>query len=339
MASIKKIIFIGTPEFAVPSLQALYDAEDIEVLAVITQPDKATGRKQIITAPPTKVLAKSFGLTVFQPEKISQDQELISQIKKLKPDYLITVAYGQILKASILELAPVINLHASLLPEFRGPAPINWMIFHGDKKVGLTTMLTDQGIDTGAMLLQTETDLDENENAAELSLRLSHLGAKLLLKTITEFDKINPQQQQDLNSPRQFAPFMDKNLGLINFTAQELILKSANPKQSDFIFKQKNSAKAIHNLIRGSYPWPGAWFIHNAEKIIVLAAKVNNKETDGINVGPSTITKVDKKVGSFCVSCIEGELEILKLKAQGKNEMRALDWLNGQRLKPGDKLN
>jgi methionyl-tRNA formyltransferase len=346
----KKIIFMGTPDFAVPSLKALIAADDIEVLALITQPDKAIGRKQIMTAPPTKVLAVAEGIQVWQPAKISQDEDLIHKLKSLKPDYLITVAYGQILKENILEIAPVINVHASLLPEFRGPAPINWMLLHGDSKVGITTMLTDKGVDTGAMLLKDEMSIDETINASQLTASLSQRGAALLIRTINEFTNIKPLAQDKLASSKQLAPFMDKNLGQIDFNASELILKSANPRQSEFEFRQKNTAIAIHNLVRGTYPWPGAWFkkVNGnkndldkksiEEKVIVLETRVNKMETNGLGIAPSTITKINKEIGSFTVACVESELEIIKVKAQGKSEMKALDWLNGQRLRPGDKL-
>lgn len=329
---------MGTPEFACPSLQALIDTNDIEVLALVTQPDRAVGRKQIITPPATKELALKYSIPVLQPERISQDNDVIEQIKNLQPDYLITVAYGQILKQNILELAPVINLHASLLPDFRGPAPINWMLLHGDREAGLTTMLTDAGVDTGDILLTTKMKIDNKINAALLTKQLSELGAPLLVKTILEFEQIKPVAQTSSKAHRQLAPFMDKNLGQINFEAEELILKSANPRQSEFEFRQVNSAEAIHNLVRGTYPWPGAWFERNGEKIIVLETQANKLETNEDMKGPSTISKVSKERGSFSVICHEGELEILKVKAQGKSETGALDWLNGQRLKIGENL-
>lgn len=326
-----RIIFLGSPDFALPSLEALINAEDIEVLALITQPDKPVGRKQILTAPPTKILALENEIKVYQPDKISQDQELIKIVKNLKPDFLVTAAYGQILKTNILEIAPVINLHASLLPEFRGPAPINWMIIHGDTKAGLSTMLTDIGVDTGDILLKQETDLFPSDNAETLTKRLAQMGAPLLLKTLREFKSIKAIKQSDLNSPRQLAPFMDKALGQISFVAKEMVLGSANPKQSDFNFVQKNSAANIHNLIRATYPWPGAYFMIDDQKIIILETQISDqvsKET------PGTIVGSDKQKGSITVQTQDGLLEILKLKPQGKSEMRAYDWLNGQRLIP-----
>lgn len=323
-----RIIFMGSPDFALPSMQALIDAEDIELLALITQPDKPVGRKQIITAPPTKTLALQNGIAIYQPDKISQDQELIKLMQSLNPDFLVTVAYGQILKANILEIAPVINLHASLLPEFRGPAPINWMIIHGDTRAGLSTMLTDIGVDTGDILLKMETNLYPSDNAETLTSRLSELGAPLLLKTLREFKSIKAIKQVDLNSARQRAPFMDKALGEIKFSNTEMILASANPKQNDFKFVQKNSAINIHNLVRATYPWPGAYFMINDQKIIILETKVSDRVAT--KEKPGTIVGTNKEDASITVQTQEGLLEILKLKPQGKSEMRAYDWLNGQ---------
>ena len=327
---------MGTPEFAVPSLQALLNAPDIEVLAVITQPDKAVGRKQIITPPPVKRLAQQYGIKVYQPERISQDEELVKNLINLQPDFFITVAYGQILKQNILDIAPVVNLHGSLLPEFRGPAPINWMIIHGDKVVGLTTMLAEIGVDTGDILLEFQTNLGANENAEELSLRLAEHGAELLLRTLREFDSITREQQSTVASSRQLAPFMDKNLGRIVFSDKELILGSANPKQSEFKLTLKNSAENIHNLVRGTYPWPGASFMDADLHVIVLETRV--ADADSMNANLGTISSIDKSKGSFTVQCQQGLLEILRVKPQGKNEMKALDWLNGKRLTIGDKI-
>ncbi len=327
---------MGTPEFAVPSLQALLNAPDIEVLAVITQPDKAVGRKQIITPPPVKRLAQQYGIKVYQPERISQDEELVKNLINLQPDFFITVAYGQILKQNILDIAPVVNLHGSLLPEFRGPAPINWMIINGDKVVGLTTMLAEIGVDTGDILLEFQTNLGANENAEELSLRLAEHGAELLLKTLREFDSITREQQSTVTSSRQLAPFMDKNLGRIVFSDKELILGSANPKQSEFKLTLKNSAENIHNLVRGTYPWPGASFMDADLHVIVLETRV--ADADSMNANLGTISSIDKSKGSFTVQCQQGLLEILRVKPQGKNEMKALDWLNGKRLTIGDKI-
>lgn len=331
-----KVVFLGTPDFAIPSLQKLINASDLELIALITQPDKAVGRKQIITKPATKIFAEENKIKIYQPEKINNDKELIETIKAAKPDFLVTVAYGQILKKEILEIAPIINLHASLLPYYRGPAPINWMIVHGEKTVGVSTMLTNEGVDTGDILLQASTGLDQNENAEELSSRLAEIGANLLLKTLVSYGDIEAIKQEDVEErEKQFAPFMDKNLGKLDFFVEEIVLKSANPKQVDFVVRKENSALNIHNLIRALQPWPGAHFIYNDQKISILKTKVTDQK---IQEDSGKILKINKDLNSFELATQRGVLEIISLKPEGRNICSGADWLNGQRLKIGDWL-
>ena len=331
-----KLVFLGTPDFAVPSLEKLIQADDIEVVIVVTQPDKLVGRKQILTAPPIKTVAEKNKIPVFQPEKINQDSALLETLAKLKPDFLITVAYGQILKPAIMSIAPVINLHASLLPNYRGPAPINWMIIHGDKEIGLTTMLTDAGVDTGDILLKASTALDDNEDASELSSRLSIMGADLLLETLRKFSQLHPEEQDAAKDPsKQLAPFMDRKLGVIDFAAKELVLGSANPKQSDFKVYKENSALNIHNIVRALQPWPGASFNHHGQKISILKTKVIDMDS---KKSPGTIIEIKKDTKSFVIATQQGLLELITLKPEGKNECDAFSWLNGQRLKIADSL-
>jgi len=333
--NIHSIVFFGTPDFAIPTLEKLLKASDIKVLAVVTQPDKPIGRKQILTAPPIKTLALAHGIKTYQPEKLNQDNELIQDLKNLHPDFIITCAYGQIIKSEILNIAPVINLHASLLPDYRGPAPINWSIIHGEKTIGVTTMLSDIGVDTGDILLKAEFAIDSNKKADTISNQLAELGSELMLKTIREFENIHPQKQPALLTEKTLAPFMDKNLGQINFQAQELNYKSANPRQSDFLITKKNSAINIHNLVRGTYPWPGVYFTRGDDKIILLETKVTQGES---GLKPGSIVDINKDLGSISIQTQEGILEIFSLKPQGKMAQRANDWLNGQRLKRGDLL-
>lgn len=331
-----KLVFLGTPDFAVPSLEKLIQANDIEVVIVITQPDKLVGRKQILTAPPIKTLAEKNKIPVFQPEKINQDSALLEILAKLKPDFLITVAYGQILKQEIMSIAPVINLHASLLPNYRGPAPINWMIIHGDKEIGLTTMLSDAGVDTGDILLKTITALDANEDASKVSERLAIAGADLLLETLRKFSELHPEEQEPAEDPsKQLAPFMDRKLGVIDFAAKEIVLGSANPKQSNFKVVMENSAANIHNLVRALQPWPGANFNYQGQKISILKTKVVDMDS---KKSPGTIVEIKKDTKSFVVATQQGLLELITLKPEGKNECDAFSWLNGQRLKIADSL-
>lgn len=347
-----KVVFFGTPDFAVPSLNKLIEADNIEVLALVTQPDKAVGRKQIITPPPTKVLAEKHGIPVFQPENVSKwiaTSSSSSFPRNDEIDLIVTCAYGQILKQNVLDIAPVINVHASLLPEYRGPAPINWMLIHGDKTVGVTTMLSDTGIDTGDILLKTETEIASEVKADELTKKLSELGSELLIKTLNEFKEIKPEKQETSSNPEKaLGPFMDKRLGEINFQAESFTLGSANPRQSDFKVVKKNTAENIYNLFRGTYPWPGAYFMRGEQKIIILDCEVSHChcEEDEVRRGnllnnnykPGQITSINKEEGSFNVQTQEGELIIKKLKAQGKSELQSISWLNGYRLNIGDSI-
>jgi methionyl-tRNA formyltransferase len=360
-----RLVFFGTPEFAVPALNLLINSNDIEVLAVITQPDKPVGRKQILTAPPVKDIALKYGIPVFQPEKLNLDELLFKTLSDLKPDALVTVAYGQILKENYLNLSPlgVINLHASLLPKYRGPAPINWMLINGEKEIGVSTMLSDAGVDTGPILLSSEMLYLENETAQELTLRMSHFGADLLLSTLLKLN-FNKQQNnknaeigmlgQPFNEGQEFskgevqrgftelavfeqlAPFMTKDLGLIDFFSPELHFSSPNSKQAFFKFSKPNSAENIHNLVRGTYPWPGAYFMFRGEKVAILETTVANEELKSPD--PGTIVKVNHKEGFIWVQAFDGILQINKLKPSGKAEMKASDCLNGFRLKEGDLL-
>lgn len=342
-----RLVFFGTPEFAVPALNLLINSNDIEVLAVITQPDKPVGRKQILTAPPVKDIALKHGIPVFQPEKLNLDEFLFKTLSDLKPDALVTVAYGQILKENYLNLSSlgVVNLHASLLPKYRGPAPINWMLINGEEKIGVSTMLSDAGVDTGPILLSSEMLYLENETAQELTLRMSHFGADLLLSTLLklnlnggkEFSKGKVQQGfTELAVFEQLAPFMTKDLGLIDFFSPELHFSSPNSKQAFFKFSKPNSAENIHNLVRGTYPWPGAYFMFRGEKVAILETGVADEELKSLD--PGTIVKVNHKEGFIWVQTFDGILQIDKLKPSGKAEMKSSDCLNGFRLKEGDLL-
>ncbi len=344
-----KVVFLGTPEFAVPCLEALIKDQSIQVLAVVSQPDKPVGRKQVLSPPAVKVCAEKHHILVLQPENISKDKIALTTLKSIKPDILVTVAYGQILKENVLTLAPngVVNLHSSLLPDYRGPAPMNWMIINGEKTVGVTSMDTELTVDTGDILMQAETELGENENTEELAKRLSKIGADLLVKTLHDFKKIKPiKQKYGANYPehKKLAPFMDKKLGLIDFTQEELVLGSANPRQSDFKIVKKNNAQNIHNLVRGTYPWPGASFIHNEQNIKLLETRVCDanlskeileaakEKSKNLSAGHYLGTKDN----SLFVNTHDGVLEILKVKPAGKKEMTGKDWVNGTHLYVGN---
>lgn len=334
MAKIR-VFFLGTPEFAVPSLQGLKEDPAVELLGLITQPDKPVGRKQILTPSPSKIYALENQIPIYQPERINQDADLITAIRNAKPDFLITVAYGQILKQEILGLAPIINVHGSLLPHYRGPAPINWMIIQGEQEAGLSTMLTDAGIDTGDILLPShKISIGTNETAAELSHRLASIAPSLLLQTLKNFKSITPIKQSsivNIDQSKILAPFISKELGLINWNSPQLHLKSGNPKQKDFELVLENSAANIHNLVRACIPWPLAFCVINGQKIQILKTEVQDDYSQNAKQGE--ILEVNTREGFIAIQCTRGILRIYKVKPESKSEMQASDWINGIQIK------
>ena len=233
-----RIIYLGTPEFAVPTLKALIKEPGFEVVAVVCQPDRPSGRGNKVQAPPVKVVALENGTPVLQPIKLAKEKDIVEAMRALKPDVIVMVAFGQILKKPVLEMAPlgVINLHGSLLPSLRGAAPINWAIINGHEKAGNTTMCTDVGVDTGAMLLKNEVPIDLHTDAVELARLLSESGADLMVETLKKLEAgtIEPVPQDD--SQASYAPLLDRNLSNIDWSQEPL---------------------KIHNLVRGLVPWPG----------------------------------------------------------------------------------
>jgi methionyl-tRNA formyltransferase len=303
-----KIIYFGTPDFAVPSFQALIESGE-DVISVVTQPDKVKGRGHQLSQPPVKELALSRGIRVLQPSGI-RTPEFFDEIARLAPDIIVVVAYGKIVPPSILSLPPFgcVNVHASLLPQYRGAAPIQWALINGDEKTGITTMLLDEGMDTGDILLREEVEIYEEDNAYTLSSRLSQVGACLLMKTIKGLkDKmIIPSPQ---GGRATFAPPLKKENGRINWSL---------------------SAREISNLIRGTYPWPGAYCYLNGEKINITKAKVvphNNKGTAG---------QIEQITGSdILVSAGNGILALSEVKPEGKKIMSASAFMHGRHLKEG----
>jgi len=246
-----RIVFFGTPAFALPSLTALLHAGE-EVVAVVTQPDKRKGRGHSYAPPPVKAHAIEKGIQVLQPIKI--DDSTVHKLSILKPEVIVVVAYGKILRAPILMLPSYgcINIHASLLPKYRGAAPIQWAIINGEKKTGITTMIMDEGLDTGDILLQEETDISDDDTAETLGKRLADLGASVLLKTLQGLahGTVSPAPQVGVPS---FAPSFKKEDGMIDW---------------------EKTARALHNFIRGMYPWPCAYCYLNKERIKIIKAKV-----------------------------------------------------------------
>ena len=306
-----RIVFMGTPDFAVPCLQKLIDCGH-EVTGVFTQPDKPQGRKMILTPPPVKQLAVEKGIPVYQPQKM-RDGTALEMLKQADPELIIVVAYGKILPKEILEFPKYgcINIHASLLPELRGAAPIQWSVINGLKKTGVTSMQMDEGLDTGDMLLKGEIEIGENDTAGEMHDKLSVLGADILEKTIDLLlkNKLNPEKQD--HEKFTYAPMLSKELSPIdwNLTAQE-----------------------VHNKIRGLCPWPSATSVLNGKKV-----KIHQSILCSDKKGcPGEIVETGKHL---IVSCGDGNcIEILNLQAEGKKAMSAADFMRGNPVNIGDKF-
>lgn len=304
-----RIVFMGTPDFAVPSLQALIDAGH-DVCAVYTQPDKPQGRKQILTAPPVKTLALEHDIPVFQPNTLKNEDEQ-ARLRELAPEVIIVVAYGKLLPKAVLDIPPhgCINVHGSLLPRWRGAAPIQWAVIAGDEMAGVTTMQMAEGLDTGDMLLTYETKVGEKETAGELFDRLAQSGAELLTQTLVKLDEITPRPQDDAQSC--YAYMLDKQMAVIDWS---------------------KSAHEIDCLIRGLNPWPIALTTLSGERLKVFAAEKANGRGE-----PGTVLEADPKKG-LTVACGEGALGLTEIQLVGGKRMKATDFLRGHAIEVGTKL-
>ncbi len=306
-----RVVFMGTPEFAVPSLKALLDA-GYAVVGVFTQPDRPVGRGHKLAACPVKKLAVERGVPVYQFERL-RNEEGLACLRALAPDIVVTAAFGQILSQALLDVPKMgtVNVHASLLPAYRGAAPINWCILNGETRTGVTTMLTDAGVDTGAMLLRRETDIGETETAAELSARLSQLGAELLIETLKGYiaGEIAPVKQDERLASRQ--PMLKKEMGLIDWT---------------------RSAKEIACQARGLDPWPSAYTDYAGGTLKIYRARPAVGEGE-----PGTVLRSSAKEGLF-VACGEGALEVLEMQAPGGKRMSARAYLAGKKIEPGTRF-
>lgn len=304
-----RIVFMGTPDFAVPSLQALIDAGH-DVCAVYTQPDKPQGRKQILTAPPVKTLALEHDIPVFQPNTLKNEDEQ-ARLRELAPEVIIVVAYGKLLPKAVLDIPPhgCINVHGSLLPRWRGAAPIQWAVIAGDEMAGVTTMQMAEGLDTGDMLLTYETKVGEKETAGELFDRLAQSGAELLTETLVKLNDITPRPQDDAQSC--YAHMLDKQMAVIDWS---------------------KSAHEIDCLIRGLNPWPIALTTLSGERLKVFAA-----EKAAGNGEPGAVLEADPKKG-LTVACGEGALKLTEIQLVGGKRMKATDFLRGHAIEVGTKL-
>lgn len=295
-----KIVFMGTPEFAVSPLQALLQ-NGYEVAAVFTQPDKPKGRGYQMAFPPVKELATAHQIPVYQPATL-KDGTALSILQEIDPDLIVVVAYGKILPKEILTLPPkgCVNVHGSLLPKYRGAAPIQWSVINGEKETGVTTMLMDEGLDTGDMLLRETVKIGENETAGELFDRLAPIGAQLLLKTLEGLEQgsIAPQKQNDQEST--YASMLDKNLSAVNWN---------------------KSSREVHNLIRGLTPWPTAYTVLEGKKLKLFGSSVSAAKG-----GAGEIVSLNP----FLVGCGDGVcVRIDQVQLEGKKRMGAADFFRG----------
>lgn len=309
-----RIVFMGTPDFAVPSLEMLVK-EGYEVVAAVTQPDKPKGRGNKMAAPPVKEIALKHQIKVLQPEKI-KTPEFIDQIKALKPDLLITAAYGKILTKELLEV-PVygcINVHGSLLPAYRGAAPINWAVIKGEKKTGITTMYTDVGIDTGDMLLKKELEIGPDMTVGELHDKMAVLGAEVLMESLTALKNGTLQRIPQEDSQSSYAPMMNKELGHIDWN---------------------KSAGEIHNLVRGTDPWPGAYTFLLGNRMRVWKTSLVPGKSDAEDDN-GKILKVDDE--GILVKCPDGNLLIKEVQFDSSKRMSVGDYIRGHEINAGETL-
>ncbi|MBS1797749.1 MAG: methionyl-tRNA formyltransferase [Acidobacteria bacterium] len=309
-----KIVFMGTPQAAVPSLQKLL-TEGHELVAVYTQPDRPAGRGNKLTAPPVKEFAVENGLPVFQPTKI-KTVEALELFRSHAADVAVVVAYGRILPAGFLEAFPLgaVNVHFSLLPKYRGAAPVNWAIVRGETKTGVTTMRMDAGLDTGDILLQSETEIGPEETAVELMTRLSFLGGDLLAATLEKFDEIEPVPQD--HAAATLAPLMKKEDGAIDW---------------------RRPAGEIVDRVRGFQPFPSSYGFYQGKKLKIWKAAVETVlESEPSPPGTVLYAKGDQ----ILVQCGDATIvRLSELQLEGKNRMKTRDFLNGVKLAAGETLN
>lgn len=307
-----KIIFFGTPRIAVPSLEYLIAKSDIELKAIITQPDKPSGRGKLLTTSPIKLIALQYNIPVYQPILIKKDVELIKTLKDLEPDFFITFAFGQILSQELLDIPKfgTINLHASLLPKYRGANPIQGPIINGDNITGITTMLTEIGVDTGPVLLQKVIEITENMDAVELTKIISNLSPELIYQSITGLyeEKIKPIPQN--KDQATYAPKISKDEGIIDWN---------------------ESAVKIHNMIRGLKPWPSSFTYVNGTCIKITETRISPEKTESANIGEI----IGKTNNGINVITGDGIITITKIQPECKKEMDAICWYNGARIEKG----
>ncbi|MBR4984253.1 MAG: methionyl-tRNA formyltransferase [Proteobacteria bacterium] len=302
-----RIVFMGSPDFAVPTLEALIAHPDCEVCAVVTQPDKPAGRGRQLAAPPVKLCALDHNIPCYQPEKL-KTQEMYDTLSALEPDFFVTIAYGKILRQAFLDIPKIapVNLHASLLPKYRGAAPVQWAIINGEKETGVCLMKMDAGMDTGPVYARTLTAIADDETPETLFARLSKLSADLLMKHLFDIacGKLMPVPQDGTPTT---APMLQKSLGAISFDTD---------------------AKTLDALCRGISTWPTAFTSLNGKRLAIHMTHAIDSDTQE---KPGTILGFDPASKSLLVACAKGTLAIHTLQPEGKKKMDAESFFNGYR--------
>ena len=310
-----KIIFMGTPDFAAESLKALYEAGH-KILAVVTNPDRPKGRGMKLIPSPVKEYALSKNLEILQPEKVKKNEQFLEQLKKLQPDYICVVAYGKILPKELLQIPPkgCINVHGSLLPKYRGAAPIQWAVLNGEQETGITTMYMDEGMDTGDMILKQTIKIGENETTGELWQKMSKIGGELLVETVKQIEQgIAPREKQ--TGEYTMAPMLSKDMAQIDWDNQ--------------------TTEQIKNLIRGLNPIMGAFTIINNKKVKLWKAEILKEQPgylqDANKYRPGEIVYANEKQGLF-IKTHDGILSILELQPENSKKMSFGDYLRGNKI-------
>ncbi|MDH4081668.1 MAG: methionyl-tRNA formyltransferase [Nitrospira sp.] len=307
-----RIVFMGTPEFAVPSLEALLKSDD-QVVGIVTQPDRPKGRGQQLTPSPVKLIAQREGIQILQPVKMKAP-EFLEPLTAWKPDLIAVTAFGRILHPGILSLPPrgCVNVHGSLLPKYRGAAPVQWAVINGETETGITTMLMDEGMDTGPMLLQERLMIMHDDTAGTLAPRLAELGGRLLVETIAQLKAGTLTSKKQDNAQATMAPLLKKEDGLIDWTMK---------------------APALANRVRGLSPWPGAYTFSGEERWnIWKAVSTGGATTDK----PGTIVAVDKQ--SILVATGEGMLVVREIQTANSKRMPVSQFLSGHKVSAGIQL-
>ena len=307
-----KIVFMGTPDFSVPVLEALVKAGH-QVEAVVTQPDKPKGRGKAVLMTPVKEKAMELGIPVYQPVKV-REPEFVEVLKELKPDVMVVVAFGQLLPKAVLDIPPYgcVNVHASLLPKYRGAAPIQWVVIDGEKESGVTTMMMDVGLDTGDMLEKAVVPLAADETGGSLHDKLSVLGAELILSTLDKLEKGTAVRTPQTDENTCYAKMLKKNMGDIDWTMD---------------------AAAIERLIRGLNPWPSAYTFVNGKTLKVWKCRADEKCSGET---PGTVILTDKE--GIHVACKDGTLILTEVQLEGKKRMDAEAFLRGYHIEAGSRF-